>query len=425
MTHTITAKKSHNAWLIWGLGALFYFYEYFVQVSPSVMVPALMQAFAANAALIGTLVSVYLYAYSLMQIPVGIILDRFGVRRALTVAALLCGLGCLLFGLAPNIIVAGVGRFLIGLGSAFAAISCMHLAATWFPARRFALLTGLMLTIGMLGAAGGEAPLAILVHWISWRPAMVVLAATAILISGLIYAIVRDKPTSADMTTHQLADANVLAGLYCVLRCPQAWLVAIFAGLVFLPITVFASLWGVPFLAAAYHLPQTEAAHLNALIFIGFAIGAPLFGWFSDHIHRRKLPLLISSLGSTLALIALLYWPHPNLKTAITLLLLCGFFTSAFLPGFSLIRENIPARASATALGFMNTLNMIGGAIGQPIVGRVLDHCWAGQSLAGTRIYTLNAYKVALTALPIGLMLSLLLLPLIKETYCRTVAANI
>lgn len=420
---TITSTRTNLLpWLIWAWPVVFYFYEYFLQVSPGVMVPELMQAFKVNAAELGNLAAYYFYAYALMQIPVGVLIDKYGSRLLLVIASLICMLGCLLFGVATHLAVAKIGRLLIGLGSAFAAIGCLTLAAHWFPIRRFALLTGITVMIAMLGAIGGQSPLAAFVNALGWRTSMIVLGIIGGLIAWQIWRVVRDKPEipPEGHVINAVEQSSLLSGLMSTIKSKQNWLVAIYGGLMFAPTSIFGSLWGVPFLMVNHGLSRPAAAGVISMLFVGWAIGSALSGWFSDYIGKRKPPMLIGTVGALMTILALLYVPQLSIFWISALLFLFGIFSSGFLPSFSIIREINSANISGTALGFMNMLNMIGGALGQPLVGWLLDSVWDGKLDAGVRVYTLTNFHFALAVLPICIAISLLILFFIRETNCES-----
>ena len=243
------ARRGFMPWVFWGLAALFYCYEYFLQVSTSVMVDDLMREFKISATSLANLSSFYLYFYAIMQIPVGILLDRFGARRLLTAASLFCGTGALLFASAKVFWVAAIGRSLIGLGSSFAAVSCMHICASWLPLRHFALMTGLLLTMGMMGAFAAEGPLSHLITLLGWREALAIFGLLGLALAIAIYLVIRDRDVADN--TQQAKTLNVekfWSGLLYVLKNRQIWIVSAYGGLMFLAIPGFTSLWGVPFL---------------------------------------------------------------------------------------------------------------------------------------------------------------------------------
>lgn len=281
--------KPYFPWLIWGLATLFYAYEFFLQVSPSVMVPDLMAAFKVNAATLGNLAALYFYAYAIMQIPAGIFLDTFGPRKLLTVAVATCICGVLLFASAHSLWHAQIGRLLIGFGSSFATIGSFKLASSWFSPNRFAFISGLTVMIGMLGAIFGGAPLAILVDHVGWRASLVLFGIIGIVLCALIWLIVRDCPMSATTSTSTIKKTNqylqqdkLISSLSSIFKKKQNWLTAIYGGLIFAPTSAFAALWGVPYLMADHHLSNPIAASAISMIFLGWAFGSPFWGWFSD-----------------------------------------------------------------------------------------------------------------------------------------------
>src|ERR1700722_8240175 len=163
------AKLTVLPWLVCGLGALFYCYEYLLRIAPSVMTADLMQAYHINATALGNLVAFYYYAYTPMQLPVGVLMDRYGPRRLLTFACLACALGSYLFAHAFHIEFAQFGRFMVGFGSAFAFVGVLKLATIWLPPRRFAMVSGLTTSLGMIGGMVGDIYLTSLVNQVEWR----------------------------------------------------------------------------------------------------------------------------------------------------------------------------------------------------------------------------------------------------------------
>src|SRR3990167_10441666 len=134
-----------RSWLVWLCAALFFCYQFLLRVSPSVMTQELMADFHVDACALGTLTSFYFWAYSGLQLPVGTLLDKYGPRRLLTFAALLCTAGSLLFASAETVMMASLARFLIGAGSAFGFLSCMKIGALWFPPQRISIVVGMTL----------------------------------------------------------------------------------------------------------------------------------------------------------------------------------------------------------------------------------------------------------------------------------------
>ncbi len=415
-------------WIVWLLGCVFYFYEFLLQVSPSVMGTELMRDFSITGQTLGVLSGFYYYSYTPMQLPCGILMDRFGPHRMLTLATIICALSTLAFSMTDNLLTAFMARLMIGFGSAFAAVGTMKLASNWFSTKRFALLTGLMVTIGMLGAIGGEAPLALLVDHYGWRQSMFGIGVTGLVLAFCIFVIVKDHPVQSldsfvDVET--IEQVSMLRSLFVLVKNKQLWLVAIYGSLMFMATPVFCGLWGVPFLMLKMDIVKATAANYVSLVFIGWAIASPLWGIYSNRIGLRKPPLYIGAIGAVISSMLFIYAPINASWIMEFLLFAFGIFSAGFLPSFSVAKELCSKHYVATGLGFMNMFNMIGIAFSQPFIGYVLDKMWQGDLVNNVRIYPLEAYYKGLAILPIGMLLALLILPFIRETHCRAVEDSV
>lgn len=408
-------------WFMWGCGALFYFYEFLVQVSPNVMAAELMRDFNFTGNRLGVLSSIYFWAYALMQIPAGILLDKLGPHRLLAVASATLAVGCLLFADAHNFSIALIARFLIGLGSSFAVIGCMKLATNWFPPNRFALLLGLTITVGMTGAIFGERPLRQFIEWYDWRTCMNALSILGALLFLIFFFFVKDQPSSRHSVSHSNQTfKHVIKGLFLVIQSKQMWIVALYGCLMFAPTITFCGLWGGQFIALKCHISLTEATAVISAVFIGWVIGSPLGGGISDKLGLRLPTMIVGALGACISFAMILYIPDLSKFQATSLLFIFGLLSSGFLTSFSIVRESSPAQCVASALGFMNMMNTLGIALAQPLIGLVLDYMWSGQKDAeGVPIYTLLDFQQALAVLPVILAIAFLLTPFIHETYCR------
>ncbi len=419
------SRKKHIflAWTIWLLAAIFMFYKFAIEVSPSVMTSHLMGEFQIDGAQLGNLAACYFYAYLLMQIPAGLLVDRFGPRRVTSIAITVCGLGMILFASSNILFIAQLGRFLAGLGAAFAALNCLKLTANWFPANRFALMAGLMMTLGMLGCVGGQAPLSAFINAMGWREALFAIGVAGLILAAIFWLVVRDQ--SKYNPNYQLTPENTNLWESCkaVFTSKQSWLLSVYSGLAFAPVTVFGGLWGVPFISEAFELSKTNAAQIVSLLFIGFAVGAPLWGWLSDFMGNRKRLMYFGTIFSAISFSLILYAPLSILSLSV-LMFFFGFFISTFLICFTMIREINAPIVAATAIGFMNTFDAFLGAISDPITGKFLDLGWTGKMVDGARVFSVETYKWTLTTVPIYLILAVVLLFFINETYCKTSYPN-
>jgi len=361
-------QRRFYPWLVWGLGASFFFYEYIARVSPSVMAAQLMRDFSANATQLGSLSFFFYLAYLGLQMPVGMLVDRFGVRRLLTAMALLTAVGCVIFAQAQSLAMAEFGRFCIGLGAAFAFVSTLKIAVMWFPAKRVGLLSGLTQAIGMLGASVGEAPTALMIGVVGWRLTTWSMAAVFMLIALLIAIFVRDKQQTSMQRTH--VPMSMLGRLGVVLKNPQTWLNATYAGLVFAPTAAIAELWGPLFLQQSYAISNTVAASAIGCIFLGWGLGGPVAGWVSDRIQKRKPLLIGSAVTGTVLMSCIIFMPHLPIQVLFVLLFLFGVSNTGVAIAYAVAAEVNPRSMSGTSLGFTNLASVIIGAACQPLIGR-------------------------------------------------------
>lgn len=367
MKDKITKPK---ALFIFLLTALFLCYEMGVQVSPSVMTQYLMQDLAITTVGLGFMSGFYFYTYTLMQIPAGLLFDRFKVRWVVIVPLSFCALGTLVFSQADTIVGGSVGRLLMGAGSAFAFIAVLVVASDLFSAKRFALMAGLTQMLAAFGAMLGEAPLLPLIQHFGWRGTMLFLTAIAVVLIVLIACFVRyEKCGSFEAHNRVEEKTSIFASLKIIGSSKQSWWIASYACLLWAPMAAFASLWGVPLLEKLYAVDKLTATGWVALMWVGIAAGSPLIGWWSDHIKSRRLPLTLSGVigfVSMLLVISGFNVPH-------ALIMLALFFAGAASSGqalsFAVVNDNSLDKTRAAAIGFNNMAVVIAGAIFQPLVG--------------------------------------------------------
>ncbi|MCF7852552.1 MAG: MFS transporter [Simkaniaceae bacterium] len=409
-----TGKYHPLRWIIWLLAITFLFYEYFIRVTPSVIIPELMQAFDIKAAQVGLLSSFYLYAYAVMQIPVGTLSDKYGARRLLTLASMLCAAGGLLFGMADHLGIASIGRFLMGIGSAFGFIGLIYVSTHWFPQKRWALLIGIGNSIGMLGAVFGEGPLSFAVRIWSWRPVVLILAGAGVLIGILIFLIVRNDPKEV---RHEEKKQHIpfWKGVWIVCKNSKTWVISCASGLYYSCLLAFGALWGVPFFEVAYGFSTEKAGFATSMIYLGFVIGGPFVGMISDRLKHRKVMLVILTLLTCIGMIPVIYFPHLPTYAVFLLLLITGIFASGQLLSYIFAIESNPVELKATSVGFVNAMVFVVGSIMQPIIGAFLEIRWSGLLKDGLPVYSIADYQFAFSWFPLLLLLAFILPFFIKE----------
>lgn len=420
MTEKQLKTLSLVPWFICGLGALYYCYEYFLRITPSVVTGELMREYHLTGAELGNLSAVYYHAYVPMQIIVGLLMDRYGPRRLLTWACLLCAVGTYLFAGGYNLQTAAVGRFLVGFGSAFAFVGALKLATIWLPPNRFALVSGMILCLGMMGAMLGNILMRAFVDAIGWHATIYISAFSGILLAGIIWTIVRDTHSNHLIHVYQGIEFRpLLTSLWNALKKPQIWINGLVGLLLYLSLSAFAELWGISYLQYGQGLSKAHAANANSMVFLGWAVGGPFWGWFSDFIQRRCLPIILGSVIAVVLMTILLYGPPLSLTQIYFLLFIFGLLSSVQILVFSICREVTHIKIAGTAIALTNMIVMVGGNVFQPVIGKLLDMEWTGTMLGGARIYTPHAYQFALSIIPIGILLAIGLMFFIRETHCQ------
>lgn len=416
-------KTTLFAWIVCGLGALFYCYEYLLRIAPSVMSRDLMGAYNLDAAGFGHLVAYYYYIYTPMQIVVGIFMDRYGPRLLITLACLACAVGTYLFACSDILMIAKLGRFLVGFGSAFAFVGALKLATIWQPPERFALVSGLITGLGNLGAVVGDIFLTLLVQRQGWRDTNMSSAVFGIILAVIIVLIVRDSVSKATAAPREfkttVAFSEVFVGLWAALKKPQIWKNGLMSGLFYIPTSAFAELWGIPYLEQARGLSEHEAAATVSMIFLGWVIGCPISGFISDRIKRRLAPLMFGALLGAIASAYIIYVPEISDGVLKLMFLFLGLSGSVHVLVFAVGRESSPSNIAGTAIALTNTFTMISGVIFQPIVGILLARQWGGQVVDGVHVYSASNFQYALFVVPVGMALAFLVLCFMKETHCQ------
>lgn len=379
-----------------------------------------MRDFGVTAGIVGTFSALYFYAYAGLQVPVGLLVDRWGPRRMLAGAIALNGLGTLLFAATTDINLAYIGRLLIGVGSAVGWVGSLKLVAAWFPPKRFALVTGCTSALGLAGAVIGQAPMAMLVGAVGWRPALLGIGLFALVYSLTLWLAVRDVPPGHPPSVSDRF-SDVMSGLRGVAGRPRTWTVAFLSGAMVAPQASFGALWGVPYLMAAYGIDRTTAAASTSMLLFGWGIGGPLAGWISDRIALRRPPLLVGATAAFATMAAVIYIPGLPLAMAQGLLLINGIAAGSMILCYVTARELNEPRASGAAIGIVNMMTMLCGAIAQTAIGWLLDGVWSGSFENDVRVYDVADYHLAFLLLMACGVAGVILALTTRETHAKNV----
>jgi MFS family permease len=410
------------AFTVWGLAAALYVVGFFHRVAPAVITAELAAEFDLTATALGNLSALYFYSYVAMQVPTGVLVDRYGPRWILAIAALGAAAGAVLFAAAHSVAVAGAGRLLIGASVGVAFVAMMKLSTHWFHPSRFALVAGLALATGMVGAITAGAPLRWLTDAFGWRGVIAGTGAATAALAAAIWLVVRDDPVERGYASylpprHPDAPAGtMLGGLGRVLRSPNVLLICAMNGGVSTAPLTFAGLWGVPFLATHYGLSTAVAAGVCSLTLLAWGVGGPLIGALSDRRKERKRIYLAGAAVAAAAWSAALLVPGLPVALVVVLLVVAGMASGVIMVGYAFAKESAPAALAGTTGGVVNMGNMIGGMVMQPAVGWVLDRAGPAGVDEEMRVYPFESYQLGFALMLALLYAAVVLTALTRET---------
>lgn len=407
-------------WIIFGTGILYYCFAYLLRVYPSVMENHLLNHFHVSVDDFGWITGFYYIAYAPMQLPVGVTVDRFGARRSLLLGCILALCGVFIFASTQTIGLALAGRFLIGLGAAFGYVTALKIASLWLPRKIFATATGFLTGAGMLAAIATDNYLTHLIRITSFHHVLLFPAYAGVILFFLVLLFVKNKTgVNADnQTIPTTTSYSVLCKqLWNIIKMPQMWLIGLVGALLYLPSSVFVDAWAIPFLKTARHFSRSEAAFGASLTLAGWIISSFTAGFLSDRFETRKIPLMIAAIGSTIVCSMIIFLPIQSHTIILGLLFLLGIFCGPHPLCFSLSKENCPHEISGTAVAFANFVIMSGGMILQPLVGDILEHLSGTTASGAQAAYTSWDFSVALSIIPLGLIIAYFATLFIKETF--------
>lgn len=411
-THSSRSTNSLLAWVITLTAGLLFFYEFIQLNAMNSLSSSLIKNFKLDATTLGKISAMYFIANASLVFVAGNILDRFSPRKITIGATLLCIIGTTGFALAQNTLSLEISRFIVGIGGAFCFLCGLRIASRWFTPDKIGTVTGVLVTMAMLGGMLAQTPLTWLIEQTSWRHALLIDAGIGIIILLVMYVILEDSPESRTLKPHQCAQQPIITHIIQAIGKKQNWLGAAYSSCLNLPIFILGALWGNSYLQTIHGLSAERAATVCSMIFFGTVIGSPVAGFVSDRLQCRKLPMIAGAILSLGAIALLMNITQSNLPILMLAFFLLGLSTSTQIISYALVNESNSEDVTGTAVSMISMLILLGGAIFQPYFGQIVDRVKISHSLA-------YAYGYALWLLPIMIGIGLLLALFIRETHAK------
>ena len=417
-------KNLNKAWIVCLAAGLFFLYEFIQMDFFNSINQVIRTNFALNATQIGFLSILYNLATILMLIPVGLITDRFSLRKVITIAMSVSVTGTFMLAFSSSLEAAEISRIVSGAGGAFAFVCCVKLATHWFPAQKMSFVTGVLVSFAMLGGVMAQTPIILLTQVMLWRHMVLVLACCGVVIIFINLLIIRDFPEQKHNNKKQAGNDNQLSvckSITMSLRNGQNWFCGLYVSLLNLPVVLLGSLWGNLYLVRVNYLTSIQAGDIISAMFLGIIVGAPSLGYLSDRIKRRKLPMLLCALLSALIIVLIITMHQKTLFTYIALFFLLGFVSSGQTIGYPTITESNPPAYNGTALS-LGALIVMSGSVFRVVFGKILA-LHSGQ-YAGyhAHLYSAADFQVAILIMPVAFVVAFFVALFVKETYCSAVS---
>jgi MFS family permease len=404
--------RDPHRWLVFSVISVVYFFVYFHRVSTSVIVSDLLEAFQTNATAMGFMSSLYFYLYAFEQPLVGYLSDRLGPRRVIGYWTMVAAAGCFLFGMAPNIAWASVGRALIGLGVGGVYVPAVKAISLWFRKSEFTTMVGLLMSMGNFGAVIATTPLAWAAASYGWRLTFFLIGGITLGLAFVTLLLTRDLAGKSEPIQVNLAPASgdnpgSRAKVVQVLASRQFWIVAIIFFGIYGTLVTLQGLWATPFLMTVLGIERIFASKLNMLIPVGVIIGAPFFGWLTGRFSLNKGNTLFTILTLyTLTWVAIIFLCTQLGTVRLSLVLLVmGIATGGFISlVWGIVQEITPPEILGLTSGLLNPSPFLGVAAFQVLTGAILDRADRVGNL-----YQLPGFRKAFSLCLFGIVVCLVL----------------
>ncbi|PRX51047.1 sugar phosphate permease [Prauserella shujinwangii] len=375
MPPPVTARATTRSWLIWLTAAFVYVLAVFHRTSFGVAGIEAAERFGVGAAALGTFTVLQIGVYAAMQVPTGVLVDRFGPRAVLSAALLFLGLGQVLLAVAHSYALGLVARGVLGLGDALTFVSVLRLAANHFPGRQYTLVTGLTGALGFTGNLAATVPLALLLAGPGWVPTFLAAGLVTVLFVAVVQWRVRDTPTARRVPPQRVPAREVGRQVLAAWRVPGTRLGFWTHFTTPFGQNVMVLLWGVPFLVDGQGYSTTAASGLLVVFVVGAMVGGPAVGGLTGRKPELRMPLVLGYLASLGAVwTVLLSWPGripvAVLVPAFVVLSLGG---PASMIGFALARDYNPLRRVGTATGVVNVGGFVATTVTALLIGVLLQ----------------------------------------------------
>jgi len=395
----MSSVKRFLPWVVWFLATFFYIFQYVLRVSPSIMMQGILEKYHLHAYQFGAFSGAYYLGYAVMHIPIGLLLDRVGPKKVISLSILIS-----IFGLLPLIIgdcwnCAILGRFLVGAGSSGAILGVFNVIRLYFPERWFSRLLGVSVTFGLVGAIYGGRPVHNLIEVTSWEQVLEYFVIAGVILASLIFVLV------PKIDSHLVNHGSVKKELKEVLTNKKVILTALFGALMVGALEGFADVWSVSFFEVVYGIERSNAAFLPSLIYLGMGAGALGFPVIAEKFKIYHQLILVSAvvMGGLFLLVIFAKFDMRVLQFSMFCL---GIFSAYQILVIYLNILNAPPEYGNLVTAITNMIIMAFGYVFHSVIGTVMTCVWDGTMKGCVPVYKSDAYVYGLLVIPVTLLIA-------------------
>lgn len=380
---------NYRRWTIFGICACLFLMSLFYRASSAIIAPNLVDDLNLSPHALGLMGAAFFYSFAMVQLPLGLFIDRVGPRITMTVLNFVGAAGAVIFAHAGGMAGGVIGRAMLGVGMAANFMGPLKLLTRWFEPGKFATLSGLLLSIGTVGSLAATTPLAMLVECMGWRKSFYSLAGLNAFLAVWVVIIIRDMPPDKQGLNNFLEEKNGNSSVSTTLKklfsSWNYWAISLSTFFRYGSYAAIQSLWAGPFLIDYLKVPPITAGNLLFMFSFGLILGSPFSGVVSDRFLRsKKNTIVISLFLAALATLAFSQWRGTTYLSVLGLLLFAiGFFNSFGQVMYGHIKDLMPKEMSGTAMAGINFFTVMGAGVFIHLLGGIMEHMSPGMTTGG------------------------------------------
>lgn len=384
---------------LWALTTSFFAFQFILRMSAGILRENIMQKFNLDTIAFGSVAGYYYLGYSSMQIPVGIMLDRFNFKYVTASAILIAVVGTLTFVFSSNVESVMFGRFLIGVGSAAGILSVAKIIQVYFPPRLHSIMMGFTFSLGLTGAVFGGLPMKVIFNEVGYNTSFISLAIVASMIA-LMILFVSDK--NVKKNDHIEAAKNLsFQEILKLLLNPTILFIGVCGGFMVGSLEGFADVWAMPFFNQIYGFSENQSIFLATTVFTGMIFGGPLLGYFEKLFGSVSLMIFVTSIVTSIIFCALFYFGSISYVISLTLMFIMGILCCYQVLVFTMVGDMVGKSETAIAVSIINCINMSFGQLFHKAISYIMQSGWDGAvNVNGGPIYNHQGYIVGLSIIP-------------------------